>query len=41
MDIADQFKKIRVFLTKDGFIAVLKKMTITAVSAIKVDGVSC
>ncbi|MFO7737665.1 MAG: hypothetical protein R6V46_04270 [Desulfatiglandaceae bacterium] len=39
MNITDQLLKMGVLLEKDGFIAILKQMTVTAVSAIKVHGV--
>ena len=40
MNISDQLQKIWIFLAKDRFLAVLKQVTITVVSFIKVDGMS-
>lgn len=40
MNIADQFKQIRIFLTQNRFIRVLKQVPMTAVPAIVADGIS-
>jgi len=40
MNITNQLLKIGVLLAKDGFISILKQVTITAVSAIKIYGIS-
>lgn len=39
MDIGHQFQKIRLFLAKNGLIAVFKKMTLPSMAAIVADGV--
>ena len=41
MDIAHQFQEVSIFLAEDGFVAVLKKMSVASVSAIETAGVSC
>jgi hypothetical protein len=40
MNITNQLLKIGILLAKNGFISILKQVTITAVSAIKVHGIS-
>ena len=40
MNVAYQFLKVEVFLTDNGFVTVLKKLTMPAVSAIKCHGIS-
>ena len=41
MDIAHQLQEVSVFLAEDGFVAVLKKMSVASVSAIETTGISC
>ena len=40
MDISDKFQKVWVFLTQNGFIPVLKKLSVPPVSMIELDGIS-
>jgi hypothetical protein len=40
VDISDQFQKIKIALTNDGFVPVLKKVTASAVTKIKIDSVA-
>jgi hypothetical protein len=41
MNITGEFQKIGVVLADDGLVAVLKKMTISFVSSVKVDHKTC
>jgi hypothetical protein len=41
MDISDQFFKISILLADDGFVPVLKKMSMAAVPSVKIYSVSC
>jgi len=40
MDIAHQIQEIGIFLAKDGFVAVLKKMPVASVAAVETAGVT-
>jgi len=40
MDVPDQFQQVRVLLTQDGLVAVLKKMAAAMVAEVIADGVS-
>lgn len=41
MDVADKFLEIDVFLTDNGFVSILKKLTRPVITAIEKDGISC
>ena len=41
VDIANQFEEVGIFLADDGFVAVLKEMPGTVVTAIEIDGIAC
>jgi hypothetical protein len=40
MDVAGQFERVCVFLTKNEFISVLKKVPVAAVTTIKCHGIA-
>jgi len=40
MDISGQFQEIRIVLTDDGFVSVLKQVTVPLVSAVEIDHIS-
>jgi hypothetical protein len=40
MNVTDRFQQTAVFLAKNGFIAILKKVTGSPVTTIKADGIS-
>ena len=41
MNIADQLKKIRIFLTNNRFVAIMEEMTATVMAQIEDDGIAC
>ena len=41
MDVSDQFQQVCFFITNNGFITVLKKMTGPIVSSVECNGISC
>lgn len=41
MDISDQFQQVSIFLAQNGFVAILKKLTVPTVPAVKIGSMTC